>query len=69
MTNTYTFTIFDADPQTSGSCAWDAHTDVEIEADDNEEAVEQARDELEIAACGLCRDDGYNEGQRIYALV
>ncbi len=65
----YTYTIFDADPSSSGGCALPGHEDVELESDSVEEAVDAARDALEIVACGLSTADGYSVGQRLYALV
>jgi hypothetical protein len=65
----YTYTIYDADPGTSGQCSWPDHDDCEIEADDDDEARDDVRRILESEAAGLSTSDGYEVGQRIYALV
>lgn len=41
----FTYTIFDGNPNASGSCSWPSHTDVEIEADSADEVLEEALDE------------------------
>lgn len=60
----YTYTIFDANPQSSSGTAWPSHQDVEID-----EAVEAVREVMETEASGLSPDDGYDIGQRLYAIV
>lgn len=66
---TYTYTIFDADPNASSGTAWPTHTDVEIAADTDAEAIDAVRDAMEIEAAGLSAADGYEVGQRLYAIV
>jgi hypothetical protein len=63
---TYAYTIFDANPHQSGSCAWPTHTDVEVEAVSAEEALEEALTEAEIHGdtCGE-----YETGDVLYVLV
>lgn len=69
MTTTYTYTIFDADPSTSGPRAWNAHSDIEVEASSDDDAISQVRDILRRAGAGLDAADGYEAGQQIFALV
>jgi hypothetical protein len=64
----YTYTIYDSHPAASGPCHWPDHENVEIEADDDAEALADVRTILEVAACGLSAD-GYEVGQRLYASV
>lgn len=66
---THTYTIFDADPNTSGACSWDDHQDVEILADDADDARSQVEHILESVASECNPSDGYEVGQRIYAIV
>lgn len=62
----YTYTIFDGDPMTSGDCAWPDHQDVEVEAADADAALAQALEtaESEGLACGE-----YASGDRLWVLV
>jgi hypothetical protein len=69
MTTTYTYTIYDADPNASGNTAWPSHNDLEIEAASDEEAIGDVLDVLEVEAAGLNEADGYAVGQRIYANI
>jgi len=62
---TYTLTIYDSDPCVSGPCAWDE--EIEIEAEDLDEAISLAQGELDSAVIGLEPRDGYRDGQTIYA--
>ena len=64
----YTYTIFDCHPS-QGSTPWNDHDDVEIEAESDGEALDAVRDVLEIEGAGLAPEDGYDVGQRIYAMV
>lgn len=66
---TYTYSIFDADPNSSSGCVWPDYDHVEIEADDDESAVELAVVAAESAAYECRRDDGYSEGDLLYILV
>lgn len=66
---TYTYTIFDANPHTSGGTAWPSHTDIEIEAESDEDALEEVRDALSVESSRLSVSDGYDVGQRLYALL
>jgi hypothetical protein len=66
---TYTYTVYDGDPATSGPCSWPSHDDIEIEAANDEDALAEVRDIVEIAAAGLSIADGYTVGQRLYATV
>ncbi len=65
----FTYTIFDANPNTSSGTAWDTHTDVEIEADSDQEAIDEVRDVMSIESSGLNAEDGYDVGQELHALV
>lgn len=65
----YTYTIFDANPNESSGTAWDTHQDVAFVADSDDDARDDVRSVLETEACGLNPEDGYEAGQRLYALV
>lgn len=65
----YTYTIFDNDPSESDGNRWPSHENLAIDADDDEEAIEDVRDAMSIAAADLNPCDGYEVGQRLYALV
>jgi hypothetical protein len=67
-TETYTYTIFDADPNQSSGTAWDTHTNVEIEAEDDVDAIDQVNDVLEAEAAGLNASD-YDVGDVLYGMV
>lgn len=66
---TYTYTIFDADPNSSSGTQWPTHEDLEIEADSDDEAIQQVAELMEIEAAGLSPDDDYAVGDRLHALV
>jgi len=66
---TYTYTIFDANPHSSSGTAWPTHQDVEIQAESDEGAIEVASDVMSTEAAGLNSEDGYDAGQLLYALV
>ncbi len=59
----FTYTIFDADPSQSGNVAWPSHTQISVEA-------ETADDALEIAL-GEARknSEDYHDGDELFALV
>lgn len=71
----YTYTIFDADPNSSSGTEWPSHTDValetdsELETDSDEEAVDEVRDVMSVEAASLNPSDGYEVGGRIEAIV
>jgi hypothetical protein len=65
----YTYTIFDADPNQNGGGAWDTHTDVKLDAIDDDDARTHVRKVLEMSAIGLKTADGYAVGDRLYATV
>lgn len=65
----YTYTIFDSDPNSSCGTAWDTHQDIEIEADSDDEAIETVRETMSVEAAGLNTSDGYEVGQRLHAIV
>ena len=72
MTDThqlFVYSVYDSNPATASEPAWPSHADVEIEADTAEEAVSDVRDALEVAAAGLSAADGYEIGQRIFAII
>lgn len=64
--STYTYTIFDANPNQAGGGMWPSHTDVETEADDADEALEEALSQAEIHGdtCGE-----YATGDTLWVLV
>lgn len=64
----FTYSIFDSDPSAGGH-AWPSHDDVPIEADSPEEAESDVLDEVQVQAAGLNREDDYDVGDRLYALV
>lgn len=66
---TYTYTIYDADPNSCGGCEWPTHDGLEIEADDNGEAITEVRAALESAALEARPEDGYAIGQTLYAQI
>lgn len=66
----YTYSIFDANPNESGSPAWPSHADEEIEdVESLADAVAHVRDVMETEAAGLNPSDGYGLGQTLYALI
>lgn len=65
----YTFTIFDAAPNTSSGTAWDTHTDVELTAAFDADAVREVREVMASEAAGLSTADGYEVGDAIHAIV
>lgn len=65
----YTYSIFDADPASVSGSEWPAHDRAEIEAADDEEALDEVLSILEIEAAGLSTADGYDVGDVIYAHV
>lgn len=65
----YTYTIFDADPQSSSGTAWPSHEDIEIEADSDADAIEEVESVMSVEAAGLNPSDGYEAGQSLHALV
>ena len=64
--NTYTYTIFDGNPSSNGPCEWPSHTDIEIEAETHEEALDEALAEADIqgSTCGQ-----YSTGDKLWILV
>lgn len=66
---TYTFTIYDANPNQYYGGAWDHMTDVEVEADDPTDAAGQVRARMKAAASELDRSDGYDVGDVLYANI
>jgi len=66
---TYTYTIFDHDPQSTDGNNWPTHTQITIDADSDAEAVEDVADVLSVEAAGLNPSDGYDPGDTIHAIV
>lgn len=66
---TYTYTIFDSNPQSSSGTNWPTHTDVEIECDDDQAAIDEVREAMEIGAHGLNPEDGYDVGDCLHAII
>jgi hypothetical protein len=62
----YTYTIFDCNPSQGGDCSWPSHIDVEVEADNPADALEQALEEAKLE--GESRG-GYSAGDRLWVLV
>ena len=67
--STYAYTIFDSDPISNPDSEWPRRKDVKIEADSDEKALTEVSEILGIEASGLSREDGYEIGQRLYAMV
>lgn len=65
----FSYTIYDAPPSQCGGVGWLHQQDVEIEADSDDDALEQVQDILSEEACYLSKDDGYEIGQKIYANI
>jgi len=66
---TYTYTIFDANPAQTGGTEWPSHTSVEIEADSDREAEDKVKEVMSVES-GRCNPvDGYEVGQRLYAII
>lgn len=65
----YTYTIFDADPNVSSGGALPDHEDVEIEADDADDALSEARERVARAAKECDRDSSYAAGDRLWVQV
>jgi hypothetical protein len=65
----YTYTIFDANPNTSSGTDWPTHTDIEIEADSDDEALAAVEDEMSSEAGSLNPSDGYEAGNLLHAIV
>lgn len=69
--NTYRYTIFDANPQTSSGTDWPSHSRVELSAASDKDAEDAVCDVMQAEAeRGVCRpDDGYKVGQKLYAII
>lgn len=65
----YTYTIYDSPPNESDGNPWPSHSGLDLEADDDDEAFELVRDELEVQSAGLSTSDGYEVGQRLHTLI
>lgn len=65
----YSYTVYDGNPASSGSCEWPHMADVEFTAESMEAAVKHVRGVLEVKAAGLSRTDGYDVADRIYAMI
>lgn len=66
---TVTFSIFDADPNASGSSPWPDHTDESIDIEALEDADEAVLYLLDLYATGVPRADGYVVGDVLHALI
>lgn len=66
---TYTYSIFDADPNSTSGTVWPHHDREEIEADSDAEAIAEVESILASECDGLSTRDGYEVGQTIYAYV
>ncbi len=63
---TYTYTIYDGDPNVSGPCEWPSHDGVEIEA----ATVADALDQAEAVALDQAKQNGcYAAGDRLWVCV
>lgn len=69
MSAAYSYTVYDGNPASSGSCEWPHMANVEFAAEGMEDAVKHVRGELEVEAAGLSRADGYDVADRIYATI
>lgn len=65
----YTYTIFDADPNSSSGTEWPSHQDVELEANDDDEALTYVLGKMATEATGLSVSDDYAVGDTIHAIV
>lgn len=65
----YTIRIYDGDPGSSCGDVWPSHDGTPLDAETLDEAREEAIDILICEAAGLSREDGYEVGQRIYAMI
>lgn len=66
---TYTYTIFDSDPNASDGGPWPHRSDVELEADSDQEAIDAVLAVMSSEAESLYPSDGYSAGDTLYALV
>jgi hypothetical protein len=66
---TYVYTIFDANPNDSSGTAWPSHDEIVIEAESDDDVIEEVLDVMGVEAAGLNPDDGYDVGQRLYAII
>lgn len=62
----YTYTVFDGNPASSGGVEWPSHTDLELSATDREEALTEAQAALESAALECAPEHGYDVGDTLY---
>jgi hypothetical protein len=65
----YTYTVFDGNPAASGGTAWPSHEDRQIDADSDREVLDMVLDIMSTEAAGLSVADGYDVGDRLYAIV
>lgn len=65
----YTYTIYDADPQSSGGTEWPTHTERRMVALSDDEAIDKVRNVMSVQAAGLSPADGYEVNQTLHALV
>lgn len=65
----YTYTIFDAPPGSTSGGALPDHSDVEFDAESDQEAIDFVFECLELAAAGLSEEDGYTQGDKLHALL
>lgn len=65
----YTYTIFDSNPHETSGTAWPSHTSADVEAETDADACDQVANIMGNEAEGLYASDGYEPGQRLWALV
>lgn len=63
----FTYSIFDADPNTSSGTEWPGHAHAQIRAADLAAAEERVEEIMSSAS--YSEDDGYEIGQTIYAII
>lgn len=68
-TKTYTYTIFDANPNSSSGTEWPSHENIKIEADSDDEAIDEVRDVMSTEAAELNTSDGYDVGDTLHAII
>jgi hypothetical protein len=66
---TYTYTIFDSNPHTSGGTAWPHQSGVNLQAASDEDARQLVKNRLVCECAALWVGDGYEVDQLIYTLI
>lgn len=66
---TYTYTIFDGEPNSWSGTEWPTHTQIEIEAESAADACDDVESVMSVEAAGLNACDGYSAGDVLHAIV